>query len=108
MLSALAAMVAGAVLAMAPPAAAAHHDDDDARLQRQPVDRGPGGDPHRDGRPGSTPTGQVDFADSGVLLGTATLNAGVATLVVSSLTVGDHALTATYFGDATTTPPSAR
>ena len=35
---------------------------------------------------GDAPTGQVDFVDSGVLLGSAALNAGVATLVVSSLT----------------------
>ena len=48
---------------------------------------------------GDAPTGQVDFVESAVLLGSAALNAGVATLVTSSLGVGDHAITATYSGD---------
>ncbi|KJY40376.1 hypothetical protein VR41_15080, partial [Streptomyces sp. NRRL B-1568] len=47
-----------------------------------------------------TPTGTVDFFDGATLLGTGTLNSGVATLVVTDLSVGSHALTATYNGDA--------
>ena len=57
---------------------------------------------------GDAPTGQVVFADAGVTLGAADLNAGVATLVISSLTVGDHALTATYPGDVNNDPSVAR
>ncbi len=53
---------------------------------------------------GVTPTGQVVFGEPGVTLGAADLSAGVATLVVSSLAVGDHALTATYSGDLSNDP----
>ena len=48
---------------------------------------------------GAAPSGQVVFYESGAFLGAADLNAGVATVAVSSLTVGSHALTATYYGD---------
>jgi len=51
------------------------------------------------GGPGS-PTGQVEFLDGENVLGTATLSDGQATFVTSALTVGDHALSAAYQGDA--------
>ncbi|MDX3853666.1 Ig-like domain repeat protein, partial [Streptomyces sp. AK02-01A] len=52
--------------------------------------------------PGSgTPTGTVDFFDGATLLGTSALVGGVATLSVSTLSVGVHSLTAVYSGDAT-------
>lgn len=46
-----------------------------------------------------TPTGSVVFSDSGTTIGTATLNAGIATLSVSILGVGSHSITAVYGGD---------
>ncbi|MFR9791020.1 Ig-like domain repeat protein [Streptomyces sp. MB22_4] len=49
---------------------------------------------------GGTPTGTVSFFDGPTLLGTGTLSGGVATLSVSSLAVGGHALTAVYGGNA--------
>ena len=50
--------------------------------------------------PGSgTPTGTVTFLDGGVSIGTGTLSSGVATLAISSLTVGNHTISATYGGD---------
>ncbi|KJY40699.1 hypothetical protein VR41_14670, partial [Streptomyces sp. NRRL B-1568] len=45
------------------------------------------------------PTGTVDFFDGATLLGSAPLVGGVATLSVSTLSVGTHSLTATYNGD---------
>ncbi|MFB0630570.1 Ig-like domain-containing protein [Streptomyces sp. AB3(2024)] len=52
------------------------------------------------------PTGTITFASDGTLLGTVQLtpgasNCSTATLVVSSLSAGTHAITATYSGDAT-------
>ncbi|HEX5090456.1 MAG TPA: Ig-like domain-containing protein [Nocardioides sp.] len=49
---------------------------------------------------GDSPTGQVVFGEPGTTLGVADLTSGVATLVVSSLGVGSHVITATYNGDA--------
>ncbi|SFF07795.1 Alpha-tubulin suppressor [Paenibacillus algorifonticola] len=47
-----------------------------------------------------TPTGNVEFRDGGLLLGTSSLAAnGTATLTVSSLQPGTHAFTAHYAGD---------
>jgi hypothetical protein len=47
-----------------------------------------------------TPTGTVTFYDGSTNIGTGTLNgSGVATLPISSLTVGNHTITATYAGD---------
>jgi hypothetical protein len=47
-----------------------------------------------------TPTGTVTFKDGAATLGTGTLNfAGIAKLVVSSLSVGTHSITASYGGD---------
>jgi hypothetical protein len=47
-----------------------------------------------------TPTGTISFFNGATLLGSATLAAGVASLTSSSLSVGSHALTAVYSGDA--------
>ena len=48
-----------------------------------------------------TPTGVVTFMDGPATLGTATLDgAGRATFTTSSLTVGDHSITAGYGGDS--------
>jgi hypothetical protein len=93
----LAALVAGAVLAMAPPASA-------ATTTTTLVSNA---NPSTVGQPvtltvtvtGDTPTGTVMFDDSGIALGTVDLNAGVATLVTSALTTGAHVITATYSGD---------
>jgi hypothetical protein len=51
--------------------------------------------------PGSvSPTGLVTFMDGGsTVLGTGTLNSGTATFSTSSLTAGDHSITAVYQGD---------
>ena len=49
---------------------------------------------------GSGPTGTVTFKDGVTVLGTVVLSSGIATLNVSNFTVGAHALTATYSGDA--------
>lgn len=47
-----------------------------------------------------TPTGVVSFYDGATLLGTGTLDAnGVATFTISTLDLGDHAITAFYYGD---------
>jgi uncharacterized protein (DUF2141 family) len=55
--------------------------------------------------PGSgTPTGTVTFRDGQNIIGTGTLNgAGQATLTLSSLSAGVHALTAVYGGDTNVT-----
>jgi parallel beta-helix repeat protein len=51
-------------------------------------------------RPGSgTPTGTVTFMDGTTVLGSGTLNDGVATYSTSSLSVGTHSITAVYSGD---------
>ncbi|MFK4145116.1 beta strand repeat-containing protein, partial [Streptomyces sp. NPDC004065] len=49
---------------------------------------------------GGTPAGTVGFFDGATLLGTGTLSGGVATFTTSGLTVGTHALTAGYNGNA--------
>jgi hypothetical protein len=50
---------------------------------------------------GDSPTGQVVFGEPGSTLGVVDLDAnGVANLVVPSLSVGEHTITATYAGDA--------
>ena len=97
-LALLAAVVAGAVLGMAPPASA------DPTTTTALVSSA---NPSTVGQTvtltatvtGTSPTGQIVFGEPGVTLGIADLNAGVATLAISSLTVGTHALTATYSGD---------
>jgi len=51
---------------------------------------------------GGTPTGNVNFYNNGVLIGTSALNAaGIATFTTSTLSVGTHPITAEYEGDAT-------
>ena len=47
----------------------------------------------------NTATGDVAFLDDADTLGTATLDAGVATLTTAALGVGDHSLAASYGGD---------
>ncbi len=49
---------------------------------------------------GSGETGTVTFFDDGARIGTATVVNGQATLVVTSLSLGDHDITAAYDGDA--------
>jgi hypothetical protein len=97
-LSALAALAAGAVLAMAPPATAATTTTTALVSSANPSTAGQAVTLTATVT-GDTPTGQVIFNDSGVDIGTADLSAGVATLVTSALTAGDHALKATYTGD---------
>jgi hypothetical protein len=41
------------------------------------------------------PTGTVSFKDGGTVIGTGTLNGGVATFATSSLSVGSHSITVT-------------
>lgn len=45
------------------------------------------------------PTGSVNFKDGATTLGTGSLSGGTATFTTSALTVGSHAITATYSGD---------
>jgi cellulose 1,4-beta-cellobiosidase len=47
----------------------------------------------------SAATGSVQFKDGATLLGTVTATSGAASLVVSSLSVGTHSVTAVYSGD---------
>jgi predicted secreted protein len=49
---------------------------------------------------GGTPTGIVSFLSNGTTLGTAPLNAGVATFTTSSLAAATYNVTASYGGDA--------
>jgi hypothetical protein len=61
---------------------------------------------------GATPTGTVSFMNGNVLIGTATLNRGVASVITSSLPVGTDGVFAIYNGDSndtgsTSTPPLA-
>ncbi len=49
---------------------------------------------------GSGETGTVTFFDGGARIGTGTVVHGQATLVVTSLSLGDHDITAAYDGDA--------
>lgn len=46
-----------------------------------------------------TPTGTVTFLDGGATIGTGTLSGGVASFSTSALSVGNHAITASYGGD---------
>jgi hypothetical protein len=49
----------------------------------------------------STATGTVQFFDGSVLLGTAPVSGGTASLATSSLAAGNHSITAHYSGDDT-------
>jgi Bacterial Ig-like domain (group 3) len=95
---ALAALAAGAVLAMAPPATAATITTTALVSSANPSTAGQSVTLTATVS-GDVPTGQVTFNDSGVDIGTAPLSSGVATLVTGALTVGDHAFKATYTGD---------
>jgi uncharacterized repeat protein (TIGR01451 family) len=54
------------------------------------------------------PGGRVDFLEGGVTLGSATLDpAGQATVTTSALSVGGHAVVASYLGDADHQPTTA-
>ncbi|HEX8916082.1 MAG TPA: Ig-like domain-containing protein, partial [Humisphaera sp.] len=53
---------------------------------------------------GGTPTGTVTFVEGATVLGTAALDQGTATLVVTGLAVGDHPIAATYGGDLAFAP----
>jgi hypothetical protein len=59
------------------------------------------------GAPAGTPTGQVDFYDNGVYLGSGTLSNGVATLTASNLGEGTHTITASYDGDSVFDPTAS-
>ncbi len=54
---------------------------------------------YSDSEGGPTPTGTVSFYDGSTLIGTGTVVNGVATFTTSSLSVGDHTITAVYSGD---------
>jgi hypothetical protein len=102
----LAAAVVGALLATAPPASATTATTTTLVSSVNPSTAGQaitftaavGGD---------SPTGQVVFGESGVILGQVELTNGLASLVVSTLAVGDHAVTAFYGGDTLNDPSSA-
>ncbi|MFP5204423.1 MAG: Ig-like domain repeat protein [Acidobacteriota bacterium] len=49
---------------------------------------------------GAAPTGAVNFLSNGATLGTATVNAGVATFTTSNLPAATYSVTASYAGDA--------
>jgi hypothetical protein len=95
----LATLVAGAVLAMAPPAAAGTATTTTLASSANPSTAGQAVTLTATVA-GAAPTGQVIFDAAGVTLGAADLNAGVATLVTSTIGLGYQALTATYTGDA--------
>ena len=48
-----------------------------------------------------TPTGSVSFKDGGTVIGTAALAGGSAALTISTLTLGNHSITAVYAGGGT-------
>ena len=50
---------------------------------------------------GGNPTGTVTFRDGATLLGTATVNAGSASVSTTALAIGNHQITASYGGDGT-------
>jgi len=48
----------------------------------------------------ATPTGTVSFRDGGAILGSGALSGGVATFTTSTLSVGNHSITAIYLGSS--------
>ncbi|WP_041598080.1 Ig-like domain repeat protein [Granulicella tundricola] len=48
---------------------------------------------------GSNPTGTITFSDAGTVIGTSPVTNGVALFSTSTLSVGTHAITASYAGD---------
>lgn len=55
----------------------------------------------------ASPTGLVAFADGTTLLGVAPLVGGVASISTATLAPGPHALTASYLGDAASSPATS-
>jgi alpha-tubulin suppressor-like RCC1 family protein len=56
------------------------------------------------------PAGDIEFRDGGTLIGTAPITGSIGTVAsftTSSLTLGDHAITATYVGDVDHTPSTS-
>ncbi len=102
-LTVLAALAAGAVLAIAPPASAATTTTTGLVSSANPSTVGQAVI-FTATVTGADPTGVVTFDDSGISLGAAGISGGVATLVTSSLTVGYHAVNATYSGDVNNDP----
>jgi hypothetical protein len=49
---------------------------------------------------GQSPSGSVQFKDGSTSLGSATINAGIATFSTTALSAGTHSITAAYSGDA--------
>jgi uncharacterized protein (TIGR03437 family) len=56
------------------------------------------------GPPGASPAGGLQFLDGFALLGSAKLSNGAATLAVSNLAVGEHAISASWLGDSALSP----
>jgi len=56
---------------------------------------------------GGTPSGQVQFSDSGMVLGTVSVVGGSATFQTAALPVGTHSFSAHYLGDAGTLASSS-
>ena len=54
-----------------------------------------------------TPTGTVTFFDFGTSIGTAPVSGGIATFNTTSLTSGNHSITASYGGDTNFSPSPA-
>ena len=53
---------------------------------------------------GGTPSGNVQFREGNTVLGTAPVTNGLATISISTLTVGPHGITAQYLGNGTFAP----
>jgi hypothetical protein len=56
---------------------------------------------------GNTPIGVVGFKNGGVSMGSVALSGGVATLTVSTLSVGSHSITASYAGNGANLPSTS-
>jgi Bacterial Ig-like domain (group 3) len=54
------------------------------------------------------PTGTVTFSDGSTTLGSSSVAGGTASLQTSALSVGTHAITASYSGDANNNPSSSQ
>jgi hypothetical protein len=57
---------------------------------------------------GGVPTGTVTFMDGNTVLGTGSLVNGVATFNISTLSIGNHPITASYGGDSSFLPSTSR
>src|SRR5262249_40238427 len=53
---------------------------------------------------GASPSGQVTFSDNGTPIGTVQLVSGVASLDISTLSAGNHTISASYTGDSHDAP----